>query len=146
MPTEIDQDWMSVLQRCGLQVLHDYAIDALPVNSALYAVNGVDVEPTSSIPVSSAGAMGELSRLWRTHASVLPLHDEDGDFLIMPPGAGGSKVGWVKVKDQVGVDLPARIASVTGSPEFIAISLDGRRLCAVTVEDDEYWVVVHKFA
>ncbi|MFF9364140.1 hypothetical protein [Streptomyces griseoluteus] len=142
----MDQDWMAVLQRCGLQVVQDHAIDALPINSAFYAVNGVDVEPVASVPFSSSGAMGELSRLWHTQSSVLPLCDEDGDFLIMPPGAGGSKVGWVKVKDQVGIDLPARIANVTGSPEFIAISPDGRRLCAVTVEDDEYWVVVHKFA
>ncbi|MFD8257727.1 hypothetical protein ACFV19_02020 [Streptomyces griseoluteus] len=146
MSKEIDQDWVAVLQRCGLQVVEDHAIDALPVNSAFYAVNGVDVEPVASIPFSSPEAMSGLSRLWHAHCSRLSLCGDDGEFLIMPPGAGGSKVGWVKVKDQVGIDLPSRIARVTGSPEFIATSLDGRRLCAVSVEDDEYWVVVHKFA
>lgn len=146
MSNEIDQDWVGVLQRCGLQVAQDHASNALPINSAFCAVNGVDVEPVASIPFSSPDAMSELSRLWHSQSSRLPLCDEDGEFLIMPPGAGGSKVGWVQVKDQAGADLPSRIAGVTGSPEFVAISLDGRRLCAASTEDDEYWVVVHKFA
>ncbi|MEU9920452.1 hypothetical protein AB0H51_03860 [Streptomyces griseoluteus] len=146
MSKEIGQGWEAVLQRCGLQVVQDHAREALPINYALYAVNGVHVEPVASIPFSSPGAMGELSRLWHSQSSRLSLCDEDAEFLIMPPGAGGSKVGWAKVKDQVRIDLPSRIANVTGSPEFIAISLDGRRLCAVTVEDDEYWVVVHEFS
>ncbi|MFJ6843786.1 hypothetical protein ACIQRE_14060 [Streptomyces griseoluteus] len=90
--------------------------------------------------------MSEMSRLWYSQSSRLSLCGEAAEFLIMPPRAGGSKLGWVKVKDQVGIDLPSRIASVTGSPEFIALSLDGRRLCAVSVEDCEYWVVVHNFA
>ncbi|MFE5212892.1 hypothetical protein [Streptomyces sp. NPDC056600] len=28
-------------------------------------------------------------------------------------------------------------------PEVVAVSVDGRHLCATTVEDDDHWVVVH---
>ncbi|MGW2209297.1 hypothetical protein [Streptomyces sp. NPDC001781] len=146
MANKISQDWVAVLQRCGLQVMQGDSIDSRPINSAIYAVSGVDAEPVVSIPFSSPGAMSELSRHWHSQSSRFLFDGEDGEFLIMPPGPGGSKVGWVKVRDRVGVDLPSRIASVTGSPEFVAISLDGRRLCAVSVEDYEYWVVAHEFA
>ncbi|WP_244336578.1 colicin immunity domain-containing protein [Streptomyces seoulensis] len=139
---DIPQDWVAVLQRCGLQVVQGDIGDAPPVQSAFYAVNGVEVEPAASVPFSSVDAMGELGRRWHSQSSHLPLYNEDAEFLIMPPGSGGSKVGWVRVRDQVGADLPARVAQVTGSPEFIAVSLDGFRLCAVSVEDDDYWVVV----
>ncbi|MET9105452.1 hypothetical protein [Streptomyces zhihengii] len=61
------------------------------------------------------------------------------------PGPGGSAVGWVRVRERVGSGLPSRVAAVTGSPEFIAVSTDGRRLCAASVEDAEYWIVVHGF-
>ncbi|MEV7199787.1 hypothetical protein [Streptomyces griseoluteus] len=145
MSNEIDHAWVEVLQRCDLQVVEECAVDALPVNSAIYAVNGVGVEPVASIPFSSPEAMGELSRVWHARSTGLPLYDQEGRFLLMPPGAGGSKVGWVKVRDRTGTGLPSRIASVTGSPEFMALSLDGCRICAVSIEDYEYWVIVHEF-
>ncbi len=35
---------------------------------------------------------------------------------------------------------------VTGSPEFLAVSVDGRRLCAASDEEYDYWVVLHEFS
>ncbi|MGA5035851.1 hypothetical protein ACPCA8_02195 [Streptomyces capoamus] len=52
----------------------------------------------------------------------------------------------MRVRDTVGTRLPSRIAEVTGSPEFVAVSTDGRRLCAASVEEYDYWVVLHEFS
>ncbi len=38
--------------------------------------------------------------------------------------------------------LPSRIAAVTGTAEFVALSADGTHLCAVTEEEYEYWIFV----
>ncbi|MFG2598460.1 hypothetical protein [Streptomyces sp. NPDC048462] len=50
------------------------------------------------------------------------------------------------MKDSVETGLPSRVASATGSPEFLALSVDGRHLCAVTSEEDEYWIVTRILA
>jgi hypothetical protein len=108
------------------------------VNAALYAVNGIDVEPVATIPAD------ELDKAWHHHAAQASLHAENGEFLILPPMPGGSEIGWMRVKDPVARNLPSRIAEVTGSPEFVAVSVDGRHLCAATVEETNYWVVAHE--
>ncbi|MCX5527073.1 hypothetical protein OG342_30135 [Streptomyces bobili] len=126
------------LERCGLEVT-EAAPDGPPVNAALYAVNGFEVEPVAAIPADL------LDEAWHHHAAQVSLYGEDGEFLILPPVPGGSQVGWVRVKDPVGKNLPSRICAATGSPEFITVSVNGRHLCATSVEESDYWVVVHEF-
>jgi hypothetical protein len=138
-------DWLDVLGRCGLEVTGHAPQDGPPVNTAICAVTGFEVEPVASVPASTPRAADELDEAWHHHASRAPLCAENGDFLVLPPVPGGSGVGWVRVKDPVGKSLPSRIAGVTGSPEFVAVSVDGRRLCAASVEEDDYWVVLHTF-
>ncbi|MFK0024324.1 hypothetical protein [Streptomyces sp. NPDC090798] len=51
------------------------------------------------------------------------------------------------VTDPVGEHLPSRIAAVTGSPEFLAVSMAGHHLRAASAEEDDYyWVVQHEFS
>ncbi|MER6692041.1 hypothetical protein [Streptomyces minutiscleroticus] len=138
-------EWREVLGRCGLEVTGEAAQDGPPVKAAIYAVNGFEVEPVVAISDSAPHAADELDEAWHHHASRVSLYGENGEFLILPPVPGGSRVGWVRVKDPVGRNLPSRIATVAGSPEFMAVSPDGRHLCAASVEEDEYWVVVHEF-
>ncbi|MEU0257157.1 hypothetical protein ABZ299_32860 [Streptomyces sp. NPDC006184] len=139
-------EWQDVLERCGLQVLENATQDAPPVRSAIYAVTGFEVEPVATIPASSPDAAAELDAKWHLHASSVSLYDDNGEFLILPPVSGGSEIGWVRVKDTVGRNLPSRVAKVTGSPEFLAVSTDGRHLCAASVEEYEHWVVLHEFS
>jgi hypothetical protein len=140
-------DWRDALARCGLQVIGDTVQQGITaVQTAIYAVTGVDVEPVATVSVSDPRAADELDRQWHQYASSSSLYAEDGEFLILPPVSGGSTVGWVRVKDPIGNRLPSRISETTGSPEFLAVSADGRHLCATSVEDDDYWVVVHEFA
>jgi hypothetical protein len=133
------------MRRCGLEVTAEAASDGPPVNAAIYAVNGFEVEPVTAIPASTPHAAEELDEAWHHHASQASLYGENGEFLILPPIPGGSEVGWVRVKDPVGKNLPSRISGVTGSPEFVAVSVDGRHLCAASVEESDYWVLVHEF-
>ncbi|MFF7144310.1 hypothetical protein ACFZB5_24255 [Streptomyces nodosus] len=146
MKNQQTPEWLNVFRRCGLQVVGNAPQDGPPVRSAIYAVAGFDVEPVASIPVSSPDATEELDQKWHYYASTVSLYGEDGEFLILPPVSGGSEVGWVRVKDLVGRSLPSRISGATGSPEFIAVSIDGRHLCAASVEDYDYWVVLHEFS
>ncbi|WP_165371881.1 hypothetical protein, partial [Streptomyces sp. L-9-10] len=108
--------------------------------AAIHAVAGIDVESAVSVR-----AMGELDRRWYAQISGSLQTPSNDEFFILPPVKGGSKIGWVRVKDSRGTDLPSRIADATGAPEFLALSADGHNLFAVSVEDDEYWIVVHTF-
>jgi len=138
-------EWLDTLGRCGLEVTGKAAPDGPPVNTAIYAVSGFEVEPVAAIPASTPHAADKLDEAWHHHAAQASLYGESGEFLILPPVSGGSQVGWVRVKDPVGKNLPSRIRAATGSPEFVAVSVDGRHLCAASVEDSDYWVVVHEF-
>ncbi|MET7284782.1 hypothetical protein [Streptomyces sp. NPDC005573] len=139
-------DGPEILERCGLRAAPVAVPQEAPsVSAAVYAVTGFEVEPTVTVPTSSPRAGEILDREWHRCAAAAPLYDEKGRFLILPPVSGGSETGWIAVTDPGGEDLPSRVAAATGSPEFIAASLDGRHLCAATVEDDDYWVVSHEF-
>ncbi|MFF6984825.1 hypothetical protein [Streptomyces sp. NPDC010273] len=135
--------WYGTLERCGLQPIENTLLqDVLSVKSAIYSVTGFEVAPTATIQIAHPHAIDVLDREWQRYASENSLFSKTGEFIIIPPVSGGSEVGWVRVRDLVGGQLPSRVIAATGSAEFIAASLDGRRLCAVSVEDDEYWIVV----
>ncbi|MFD8216039.1 hypothetical protein ACFV2U_20420 [Streptomyces sp. NPDC059697] len=105
-----------------------------------------EVEPVAVIPASSPRAADELDEKWRQYASASALYGDKGEFLTLPPLSGGSEIGWAAVTDPVGEHLPSRIAAVTGSPEFLAVSMDGHHLCAASAEEDDYWVVQHELS
>ncbi|MGW6768973.1 hypothetical protein ACWGBX_00935 [Streptomyces sp. NPDC055037] len=133
--------WAKTLEACGLTVLGNEVPATTPsVLAAIHAVAGINVEPAVSVR-----ARGELDRQWYALISGSLRTPSNDEFFILPPVKGGSKIGWVRVKDSGGTDLPSRVADATGSPEFLTLSADGRNLFAISVEDDEYWIVVHTF-
>lgn len=111
---------------------------------AIHFVTGVDVDPTKTIARAQPSAPEEVDRQWRMQTSGRLDPSGANEFFILPPGGGGVAVGWVRVRDAVGVNLPSRIAAVTGSLEFLSLSADGSYLFAVSEEDDEYWIVVRR--
>ncbi|WP_330237865.1 hypothetical protein [Streptomyces sp. NBC_00525] len=134
--------WQRTLEACGLLAIRTEAPCPVPaVLTAIHAVTGIEVKPTATIAESHADVMAELDRQWLANTSKLPLVSGAGKLLIVPPGPGGSAAGWVLVKDSVRTGLPSRVAGATGSPELLALSVDGRYLCAVTSEEDEFWIV-----
>ncbi|MFH9864296.1 hypothetical protein [Streptomyces sp. NPDC017202] len=134
-----------LLERCGLEVTGGAAQGGPPAIAALHAVNGFEVEPVAAIPATAPHAADELDQAWHHHAARASLHTQNGEFLVLPPMPGGSEVGWIRVRDPAGENLPSRVSAAAGSPEFVAVSVDGRHLCAASVEEYDYWVVVYAF-
>ncbi|MFI2780079.1 hypothetical protein [Streptomyces sp. ALB3] len=147
MPEEITRDWREILHACSLTVLEGKPPVSAPMPvTAIHYVTGVEVEPSSSIEMEGPAALDEVDRRWQTETSDRLTNTEVGEFFILPPGGGGATIGWVRVRGATNIPLPSRIAAVTGSPEFLSLSADGNYLCAVTEEDDEYWIVVRQLA
>ncbi|MFJ9107771.1 hypothetical protein [Streptomyces sp. NPDC102283] len=115
---------------------------ALSATEAIRMVAGFDVEPTLTIDAATPDALKRLDLQWHDKAWPVLADAGSGAFLILPPGGGGAAVGWVPVKDIAPPGLPSRIASATGTPEFVVLSADGTHLCAVAEEEYEYWIIV----
>ncbi len=94
-------------------------------------VAGFDVEPTLTIGAGPPDALKQLDLQWHEKAWPVLAGPGSGAFLILPPRGGGAAIGWVPVEGITLPGLPSRIAAVTGTVEFVALSADGTRLCAV---------------
>ncbi|MGW8487304.1 hypothetical protein [Streptomyces sp. NPDC055886] len=141
--TRVADPGQGILHACGLQVTDDEIPPAAPsMAKAIQMVAGLEVEPTSSIDAAGQNSLEELDRQWHEKARPALTERGSGEFFIMPPGSGGSTIGWVSVRDIAPPGLPSRIAAATGTPEFVALSADGMHLCAVTEEEYEYWIIV----
>jgi hypothetical protein len=139
-------DWESMIEGCGLSVDGKLSgSEVIDPSRAVLAVTGGYVQPVVSVRRESATAMESLDAQWQAFAAPLFASPAEG-FLLILGGPGSLSEGWFLVRDPIGVHLPSRIASVTGRPEFMALSRNGKNLCAVSVEDDEYWVVTHDFS
>ncbi|MDQ1009870.1 hypothetical protein QFZ82_004355 [Streptomyces sp. V4I23] len=113
--------------------------------SAVLAVTGAYVTPRVRIPHMTPDRDERVDVQWHELAAQMHLFTDDGSFLLRLSNPGSESRGWLRVRDEMGVRLPSRLNSATGRREFIAVSLDGVHLCAVSVEDDEDWIVTHSF-
>ncbi|MFJ1550369.1 hypothetical protein [Streptomyces sp. NPDC088246] len=147
MPKDTAPDWLHILHACSLTVIEGEVPASAPSPvTAIRFVAGVDVEPTNTIAQARPSVLGEVDHQWQIQTSDRLDPSGSGEFIILPPGGGGASIGWVRVRDTNGVNLPSRIAAATGSPEFLSLSADGKYLFAVSEEDDEYWIVVRRLA
>ncbi len=145
MSEHIAPNWRETLRSCGLTVLEGDPPSSAPMPvTAIHYVTGVEAEPSSSVEKRGPAALDEVYRRWQTDTSGRLINSEVGEFFILPPGGGGASAGWIRVRDATGTSLPSRIAELTGSPELLSLSVDGSYLCAITEEDDEYWIFVHR--
>ncbi|WP_344026366.1 hypothetical protein [Streptomyces luteireticuli] len=108
------------------------------------AVASMETHPVATVSQEDPNAMEEVDRQWRFHASTVSLMGADGEFLMSVAGRGSREVGWLPVKWSKDSKLAATLRC-DGDPEFVAMSMDGRFLCAVTTEEYDYWIVVHRF-
>ncbi|MFF2227561.1 hypothetical protein ACFVV7_30095 [Streptomyces globisporus] len=126
--------------KAGLEVLGQGVTEGLPSYArAFQAVVNVEVVPQAIVACSAPGAPAEADRLWLEHARTAAVIDDEGCFLVR-----GADRGWVRVRRTTHTTLSAALVPGAGSV-VIAMSPDGRRLCALTEEDDDYWIVVHRF-
>ncbi|MFZ4298534.1 hypothetical protein ACOZE3_11575 [Streptomyces cinereoruber] len=114
---------------------------------AFHAMAGFEVVPTRTVPQEDPDARERVDVLWHEEADRMGLFDGDGDFLLLVSRfSEGSTGGWRRMRDTIGARLPSRIAAATGDQEFVAASLDGRSMCAVSVEEYDDWIITHSFA
>ncbi|MFH8625754.1 hypothetical protein ACH4A8_28360 [Streptomyces vietnamensis] len=133
--------WQQRLEGCGLQVLGPDTSPALPdVRKAHQAFAGYEVVPAVAVSDARPDAVEELDRQWDSLTASARLMTQNGEFCMPMP-----KTGWVRVKDPVGVNLPSRMMTGAGKTDFLAVSVDGRVLCAVSQEEYDKWIIVHHF-
>ncbi|WP_435187541.1 hypothetical protein [Streptomyces sp. bgisy126] len=112
---------------------------------ASLAVFGGNTQPTLTVSRKDPNASDQVNTLWHQEADRLKIFDQDREFLLFATYPGTLARGWIRVKDSKGARLPSRIAAATGYSDFIAVSLDGKSLCAVSYEEYEIWIVTHSF-
>ncbi|MFA7762648.1 hypothetical protein [Streptomyces sp. NRRL S-448] len=128
------------LAKAGLEVVAEGVAEGLPSYArAFKAVVNVEVAPRATVARTAPGALEEADRLWLEHARTAAVIDDEGCFLVR-----GADRDWVRVRRTALTAFSAALVPGAGSM-VIAMSPDGRRLCALTEEDDDYWIVVHQF-
>lgn len=128
------------LAKARLEAVAQGVAEELPSYArAFKAVVNVEVAPRATVARSAPGATAEADRLWLEHARAAAVIDDEGCFLVR-----GADRDWVRVRRTSHTALSAALVPGAGSM-VIAMSPDGRRLCALTEEDDDYWIVVHHF-
>ncbi|GAA3188423.1 MULTISPECIES: hypothetical protein [Streptomyces] len=139
------QKWIDALAVAGMNVPLRKPVACTPsALSGLHAVNGIDTEPTVKIPKCAPTPFHSLDIHWKRQTDRLDLYSEKGEALVCSPFFCLEDVAWLRFQDPLsGEGLPSRLMRAKASPEFLALSLDGKRLCAISVEDDEYWIVTH---
>ncbi|MGW7437811.1 hypothetical protein [Streptomyces sp. NPDC054849] len=126
--------------KAGLEVVAQGVAEGLPSYArAFKAVVNVEVPPRAAVARTAPGALQEADRLWLEHARTAAVIDDEDCFLVR-----GADRDWVRVRRTAHTALSAALVPGAGSM-VIAMSPDGRRLCALTEEDDDYWIVVHHF-
>ncbi|MFD5770470.1 hypothetical protein ACFWIN_32235 [Streptomyces sp. NPDC127049] len=139
------ESWLNRVAATGLVVSKEAApADVPPVLEALKSVVNWEVEPTATVRSDHPDALEEVDRQWLLQAERCGLFGGDGLFLLSVSGSGASEFGWVVVKWAVGAVLAPRLARPEEGLDFLAMSLDGKVVCAVTEEEDDYWIVVQQ--
>lgn len=108
-------------------------------------VVNIETEPAARVSQSLPDALSEVDRQWLAQAERESLFAEDGSFLISVAGPGAFEAGWVRVRWPGNARLASTLVQDEGSLEFVAMSTDGRVLCAVTTEEYDFWIVTHVF-
>ncbi|MFJ3904325.1 hypothetical protein [Streptomyces sp. NPDC090025] len=131
----------------GLDLSHSPAPEGVPpLLDALRSVANWETRPSATVPVGQAGALAEVDRLWHLHARRCGLFAVDGAFLLGVSGPGAAQAGWAVVRWRDGARLAAGLARPEEGLDFVAMSVDGRVVCGVIEEDDDYWIVVQEQA
>ncbi|MFD3331054.1 hypothetical protein ACFWV1_00095 [Streptomyces sp. NPDC058700] len=137
--------WLNRIAITGLTVSADPAPGDIPsVGEAMQSVANWEVNPVATVPLSAQGALQEVDQQWYAHAMQNGLFTDGGSFLLSISGSGAWAFGWTVVKWSPGTELAPRLAKEEEGLDFVAMSLDGKVVCAVTEEEYDYWIVVQR--
>ncbi|WJY38722.1 hypothetical protein QT196_16305 [Streptomyces sp. P9-2B-2] len=140
-------DWISDLTAAGMLISNQEPPQGAPeATAALHIVNGIDAEPTVSVDRNSSDSLHFLNHHWKQQSEAAHLYSASGGILVCSPATCPTDVGWLRVQDPMrGDNIASRLVEAKGSPTFLALSEDRRHLCAISVEDEDYWIVRHEF-
>ncbi|MFI5523879.1 hypothetical protein [Streptomyces platensis] len=140
-------DWISYLTSAGMLISNQEPKQGVPeATTALHAVNGMEAEPTVSISRNAPDSLECLNQHWKQQSEAAHLYSTSGVILVCSPAACPADVGWLRVQDPMrGENIASRLVQAKGSPTFLTLSEDGRHLCAISVEDEDYWIVSREF-
>ncbi|WP_157641531.1 hypothetical protein [Longispora albida] len=137
-----------LLKDAGLVKLAETEL-AGPVSplAAWRAIASSESRPTVVLGDGGPVPATEIGDCWEELARQHGIIENDGSFLLSPSGTGFSALPWAKVRSAAGYARMSEALEVEpGSPEFLTISSDGRRLCGVTTEEHGIWVICLELA
>ncbi|MGW1197295.1 hypothetical protein ACWD4B_15880 [Streptomyces sp. NPDC002536] len=136
---------LRMISASGLTILDTPAPGGVPSTAEAWSeVVNFETVPSATVSQGSADALSEVDEKWLTLAMNNALVATDGTFLINTAGPGTREVGWTVVKWAENARLASNL-QYGGDPEFVAMSMDGRNMCAVTTEEYDYWIVSQRF-
>lgn len=127
------------IREAGLYVEEANYPTSVTIDDAWRKVAHINVTPASRFPRQPQTAVSIHSK-WLNHARENSVVSARGSLLVTPVVTGARDVGWIKVSLSPSADV-SRLVDSQGHVEFVALSEDGTRLCAVTTEEKEVWVI-----
>ncbi|MGW8687122.1 hypothetical protein ACWGNN_40045 [Streptomyces sp. NPDC055817] len=106
------------------------------VTEAFRVTANIDTVPSARVPKRDEDALRRAQDLWLSAARQRGVVTPDGAFLT----AAGLNEGWLRVTLTPDTDL-SRLTDPSGGIEFLTRSPDGSRLCAISTEGGEHWVI-----
>ncbi|GGZ94315.1 hypothetical protein GCM10010389_36350 [Streptomyces echinoruber] len=131
----------SRLRAAGLEVINSVAAGRPSVTEAFRRVVNVEVKPVQRISAGIAKADQKAYNAWKTHAQSGGVLADDGTFLV----AGSLKHEWIHVRLTDAINISA-LKDPDGELLFVTRSASGHRVCAVSKEGGEYWILVEDFS
>lgn len=136
-------DRRTVLEAAGLTVLDEsWSGNVAEPSAAWRPIIAGSAVPTTTIRHDEADVLARVDAAWYQLACSSGVLDGHGEFLISVAGDGAAAESWAHVRcDHAPTLAEAMEPGWSGGGEFAAVSMNGRVVCAVTVEEYEYWVL-----
>jgi hypothetical protein len=132
-----------LLEQAGLSVIDPAWTDApfAPMAAWRLVISG-DAVPAATVRFDEQDEhLAEVESKWKELSAEAGLFNERGEFLISVAGVGSVAAPWALVRLNSSSTLASTLAPTRGNPEFVAMDLDGRKVCGVTSEEYEVWIV-----
>lgn len=146
MSTAEEQSILDRISATGLTILkRSTPTDITTTEQAWQKVNNIETEPVAEVPIESPDALSRVDQSWLTEAAKGPLFTENGEFYLSIGGPGSLKIDWAAVQWSKNARMSNALIRDDGHLEFVAMSIDGSYICAVSTEDEDYWIIEHRF-
>ncbi|ALO95835.1 hypothetical protein [Streptomyces olivaceoviridis] len=124
----------------GFEVIGRFPESEPSVTKAFNRVMNVSAKPIERIPRNEPDIAEKVNTAWAAHARNAGVLADDGSFLA----AGSLEYGWLQLRLTSASNIYS-LRQPDGDLLFIARSLSGHRVCAVSREESEYWILEEQF-